>query len=164
MHAQRDSLRRRCSRDRQQLDDVTQLARELMSVGFKFVDSFDEDVALGDANVEGEAREDRQLLSRVAAGNIERRVRLGKAELLRLGQSLLIGPAVFGHLGEDEVAGAVDDADQRVDVVGDEALREGVDDRNPAAAACFKGDAGIVLAGQARTIRRRGRRAGFCWR
>ena len=41
-----------------------------------------------DADVERQAREQRELLRRVAAGDVERRVGLGEAELLRLGQRL----------------------------------------------------------------------------
>ena len=44
------------------LIDVAQLARELDVRRLELVDAFDVNVALGDAHVEREAREDRQLL------------------------------------------------------------------------------------------------------
>ena len=43
-------------------------------------------IAFGHAGVKREAGEDGKLLSRVAAGNIHRRIGLGKAEPLCLGQ------------------------------------------------------------------------------
>ena len=55
-------------------------------------------------------------------------------------------PAVAGHAGEDDVAGAVDDADEGVDAVGDQPAADGVDDRNPPAATGLEGDARIMFA------------------
>ena len=63
------------------------------------LDPLDRDVALGHAGVERQAREQRQLLGRVAAGDVHRRIGLGVAQLLRLGQRLRVGPAVVASCG-----------------------------------------------------------------
>src|SRR5206468_4196814 len=53
----------------------------------------------------------------------------------------------------DEVAGAVDDAEQRIDAVGDEPALEDVDDRNPAAGGGFERDAGVLLPRELEELR-----------
>ena len=49
---------------------------------------------------------------------------------------------------QDKIAGAVDDADEGVDAIGDEAVLEGIDDRDAAATTGFEGDAGVMGAGE----------------
>jgi len=56
--------------------------------------------------------------------DIEGRVGLGVAERLGLGQHLVEARAAVAHLGQDEVAGAVDDAGQPLDIVGREPLSD----------------------------------------
>jgi len=80
----------------------------------------------------------------VAAGDIERWVGFGKSEFLCFSKSLLIGPAILAHAREDGVARSVDDSQQGIDAIGEEAAGKGVDDGNSAAATGFEGDAGVV--------------------
>src|SRR5262249_643258 len=131
--------------DRQELDDVAQVPGELDVLLLEAVDPFDVDIRLGDAGVEGEAGEQRHLPGGVAAGDIQRGVGFGKPLVLGFFQRLLVGPAVAGHSGEDDVAGAVDDADEGVDAIGGQATDQGVDDGDAAAGAGFEGDGGVVL-------------------
>ena len=107
--------------------------------------------------------EQRELLGGVPAGDVHRRVGLGEPELLGLVQRLLVRPAVAGHPGQDDVARAVDDADEGVDPVGDEPPADGLDDRDAAAGTGLERDARVVLAGEGEQLRRRGSRAGSCW-
>src|SRR5207244_630764 len=103
-------------------------------------------ILFADAGVEGEAGEKRQLLSRIAARDVERRVGFGEAGLLCVAERVGIGRAFFGHLRKNEVARAVDDADQRVNAVRDQPLLKRVDNRNAAAATGLERNAGVVLS------------------
>ena len=62
--------------------------------------------------------EDRQLRGGVEPVEIGRRIGLGEAERLRLGDRLVERQLVLLEARHDEVAGAVDDAGQAVDLVG----------------------------------------------
>ena len=81
--------------------------------------------------------QERQLLRCVSTGNVERRIGFGETEFLRFGERVGVGPTVFGHSREDDIARAVDDADQRVDSIGDQSACQRIDDRNAAAATGF---------------------------
>ena len=85
----------------------------------------------------GEPGEDGGLVEDVDALDVEGRVGLGVAELLGFLERVGEGKAVLAHAGEDVVAGAVEDADDQVEAVGDEPLADGLDDGNAA------GDAGL---------------------
>ena len=87
------------------------------------------------------------------ARDVHRRIRLGESLRLRFLQRLVVAPALLRHLREDEVARAVDDAEQRVDAVGDQPALERIDDRNPAAGGGFEGDAGVLLARELEELR-----------
>src|ERR1700742_808059 len=71
-------------RDPEQLDAVAELFRRFQIGGGNRGDALDVDRIGIDANAEGEARQDRQLLRRVMALDIERRIGLGITETLRL--------------------------------------------------------------------------------
>ena len=108
-------------------------------------------VDLGDrhGHAEGDLGQDGQLVGGVGAVHVERRVGLGVAPPLGLGQRFAIGLArLLGHGGEDEVAGAVEDALQRQDLVGGQALGQRGDDRHAAGDAGLEGDGPLVLAGR----------------
>ena len=84
----------------------------------------------GDAK--GDLRQDGQLVGGVGAVHVERRVGLGVAEPLGLGQRRRVVDAALGHGREDEVPRAVEDALNRRDLIGGQALAEGADDRHAA--------------------------------
>jgi len=134
--------------DGEELDDVAEFFGEEDVVGLEAVDAFEMDIRFGDADIKGEAGENGEFLCGVAAGDIEGGVGLGEALFLGFFEGVVVGPGVAGHLCEDEVAGAVDDAEDGVDAVGDKAAEDGVDDGDAAADGGFEGDAGIVLASE----------------
>ncbi len=72
--------------------------------------------------------------------NIVGRVRLGKAHFLGFFKHIGKRGAVVGHIAEDIVGGAVHDALDRVDPVGDQPLFHGLDDRDAAADARLEPD------------------------
>ncbi len=68
----------------------------------------------------------------VEAADVEGRVGLGVAQRLRVLQAFGKGDPLRFHAREDVVAGAVEDAVDAIDAVADEALAQGLDDRNAA--------------------------------
>ena len=93
------------------------------------LDALDGDPVERHPRPEGDRREDRDLRRRVQAADVVRRVRLGVAEPLRLGERLVVRAAGV-HRGEDEVGRPVDDPDDPVDVRHDERLAEHLDHRD----------------------------------
>ena len=104
----------------------------------------------------GELRENGQLVGRISAVHVERRVGLGVTKSLRLGQSIGVTdvPCSF-MLGEDEIAGAVEDALNGGDLVGRQASRQGGDDRDAAGDARLEADRTRRAAGRCRKSRHR---------
>ena len=87
----------------------------------------------------------------VEAADVEGRVGLGIAQLLRVLEAL--GEARcprFAHAGEDVVAGAVHDAVDAGDAGRAEALAQRLDDRNAAGDGGLEAELGAVLLGQPR--------------
>ena len=76
-----------------------------------------------DRPAERQRRQDRQLVRRIDAVDVERRIGLGVAELLRVGEHLGEFAPALAHLRQDVVAGAVQDAGDAENAVGGEALR-----------------------------------------
>ena len=115
-------------------------------------------VAGDDLGAEGDGGDDRGLGPGVEALDVGRRVALGEAERLRLGERDAVVGALLGHLGEDEVGGAVDDAHHPADRLAAQALAERADERDAA------GDGGLEQ--QVDAGRRRPRRTARCrrWR
>ena len=63
-------------------------------------------------------------MGRVEAADVHGRIGLGIAEFLRIGEHLGERPAARLHLGEDIVAGAVEDTGDRLDLVADHRLAQ----------------------------------------
>ena len=107
--------------------------RRLGDVGGEHVaDAAGRDVGERRARAERDAGEDRQLVRGIDAVDVEARVGLGKAQRLRLGQHLGEVAALGLHLGQDEIAGAVEDAIDAVDAVGGGAVAQALDHRHAA--------------------------------
>ena len=85
-----------------------------------------------DRPAERQRRQDRQLVRGIDAVDVEARVGLGVAQLLRLGQHLGELAAALAHRGQDVVAGAVQDAGDAADAVAGQALAQRLDDRDAA--------------------------------
>ena len=83
----------------------------------------------------------------IRAAYVQRRIGLGQAVRLRLGENRRVVAAIGGHAGEDEVARAVHDAEQRVDFVGQQAVQQRADHRHAADATCPEADARAAAAG-----------------
>ena len=98
-------------------------------------------------------REDRGLVERVEAVDVERRVRLGEPELLRVAQHVLERLARPLHLGEDVVAGAIEDAVDRLDPGADEAVAHRADDRDAAADGRAEEEVDALLRGEREELR-----------
>ena len=81
---------------------------------------------------EGDGREDGELVGGIDAVDIKAGVGLGVAQRLRLGEHRLELTAGVAHAGEDVVAGAVEDAEHLATLVADQALAQGLDDRDAA--------------------------------
>ena len=149
----------------QQLDGVAQLAGEAdvdlrgarRCRGGRWPSS-------GTGDAEGDLGQDGQLVGGVGAVHVERRVGLGVAAPLGLGERLGVAAALLAHAGEDEVAGAVEDALERQDLVGRQALGQGGDDRDAAADAGLEGDGPAVAPGGVEDLGAVLRPAAPCWR
>ena len=81
---------------------------------------------------ESERRQDRKLVRRIDAVDVERRVGLGIAQRLRLGEHLGEVAALRLHLGEDEIARAVEDAVDARHRIRRRALAQPLDHRDAA--------------------------------
>ena len=152
------------------LGDAEQLQREaeLLGVGevvgLDLLDPLVGDLVEGHRGVEGEPGEDRHLRRRVGAADVVGRVGLGVAELLGAGQHLLVGGAARGHLAEDEVGGAVDDAEDLGDLGDAEALLDHPHDRDHRRRPPPRSAAARRPRGRRRRAPRRAGRAAACWR
>ena len=97
------------------------------------------DVVEGHPRVEGEGGEDRALGGGVQAVDVGGRIGLRVPELLGLGEGFAEVHALGGHLVEDVIGGAVDDAEDGHDAVAGQGFAQPVDDRDRA------GDGGLVV-------------------
>ncbi len=77
---------------------------------------------------------------------VERRIGLGIAELLGFLEHVLEGAALLSHLGENEIAGAVDDARQPVDAVAGKAFANRLDHRDTASHRSLERDDDALFA------------------
>ena len=96
---------------------------------------------------EREPGDDRHLGRGVPAGHVVGGVGLGVPELLRACERGRVGRPAAGHLGEDEVRGAVDDAVDALHVRGRERLLQHADDRHDAGHGALEAQLDLVLAG-----------------
>ena len=116
----------------QQLDLVTHLGGIADIVKGDRLDAFDVDGLEVHFRAKGQRGQHRQLVRGIETADVEGRVSLGIAQRLRLLQHVAEGPALVGHLGEDVVAGAVENAEQLAGAVARQPLADGLDDRNAA--------------------------------
>ena len=101
-------------------------------------DALHGDLLRGRFMAEGQIRQDAGLAPGVDAGHVRRGVRLGVALFLGGLQGGPEGLAPLRHLGEDVVGGAVEDAVDLLDLVGPQAVHQGVQQGDAAAHAGLK--------------------------
>ena len=106
-----------------------------------------------DLGAERQRRQQRQLVRGIEAADVEGRIAFGVALGLRLLQHIVEGAMFFLHLGQDVVAGAVQDAIDAANLIAGQRLAHGLDDRDAAGDRRFEIQRDAVLLGQSRQIR-----------
>lgn len=125
--------------DREQLDDTVHLACGC-DVGSRDVgDPLAVHVLAGDPRVEGQRGQDRSLRRGIETLDVGRRVGLGVAQSLRLGDRVVEAGPRGVHLVEHVVGRAVDDADDLAHVVTGQGLAQRAQQRDR------PGDGGLVV-------------------
>ena len=113
-----------------QPDTETQ-RRRLVEIGeFDGANTLGRHASEVDARTKGQCGENRQLVRRVDAINVEARVGLGEAQCLGVGEHGGERQPLGLHARQDVVAGAVENARDAVDAVGGGTLAQSLDDRN----------------------------------
>ena len=125
--------------DGQQLDRAAHRLGAGQVGGGDLADALAVDVGRGDPRVERQAGQDRGLRCGVEAVDVRGGIGFGVAERRGLGQRLVEARAGGVHAGQDEVGGAVDDADDPGDPVAGERLAQWPQQRDRT------GDGGLVV-------------------
>jgi hypothetical protein len=133
--------------DREVLDREAEARRKLVVDGLDAADALDWHAANRHARAEREHRQHHQLVRGVVAVDVERRLGLGVAQLLRLGERGLEGRALEAHATEDVIAGAIDDAAQRDHPVAGQRLAQRAHDGDAAAHRALEGQVGAARDG-----------------
>ena len=131
MHAQLNAIRR-APRDAEMLDAIAKLGGKGDILRLDAADALGKGALELERNAKRERAQDGELVRGVDALDVEGRVRLRVAERLRLGEHVSKVPALVAHLRQDEIAGAVNDAGDPLDVVGGQPLAQRLDDGNAA--------------------------------
>src|SRR5258708_14273144 len=125
--------------DAEQLDTVAQLLRVADILLGQPRDTFLVALVELHRHAEGDRRHDGELVRGVDSFDVEARVGLRVAELLRFLEHRVERKALLAHLREDEVGGAVDDPGDPLDAVGGEPLAQRLDDGDAARDRAFAG-------------------------
>ena len=139
-------------RDAQQLDAIAKFGGERDVERGDAADALDMHRVERDRPAERQRGQDRQLVRRIDAVDVERRIGLRVAELLRIGEHFGELAAALAHLRQDVIAGAVQDAGNAQDAVAGETLAQRLDHRDAA------GDRGLERQRHAALLRRGGER------
>jgi hypothetical protein len=126
------------ARHAEALDAVAELFGVLDIKTRDFGDAFGIGLLELQRNAEGNRRQDGQLVRGIDAFHVEGRIGFGVTQALRLGQHVGEIRAAVAHLGENKIAGAIDDAGQPLDAVTGQAFTDGFDDRNAAGHGGFE--------------------------
>ncbi len=145
VHAQLDALGG-ATGHAQVLDAVAQRFGVVHVSGGQLGDAFGVGLVELQRDAKGDGRQDGQLVRGIDAFDVEGRVGFGIAQRLGFGQHVGEGAAFFTHFGEDEVAGAVDDAGQPVDAVGRQTFADRLDHRDTTGHCGFEGNDNPLLA------------------
>jgi hypothetical protein len=115
-------------RQPQQLDAVAQRLRAHAVGGGECCNAFGVHLGVAQRHAKGHCGQQREFVCGVVTMDVEGRVGLGVAQCLGLGQRRVERQALRAHGTQDEVAGAVDDAGQPLDVVAAQTLAQRLDD------------------------------------
>ena len=110
--------------DAEQLHHIAETLRHGDVVGADATDALVVHIAGHDLGPEGDGGHDRRLGTRVETLDVGCGIAFGEAQLLGLGERRRVVGAFLGHLGEDEVGGAVDDAHHPLDRLTAQALTQ----------------------------------------
>ena len=106
------------------------------------------DVAGDDLGAERDRGDDRRLRAGVEPLDVGGGVALGVPEPLRLGERGAVVGTVLGHLGEDVVGRAVDDAHHAADRLAAQALAQHTDERDPAGDRGLEQQVDVAVVGR----------------
>ena len=129
----------------EQFDSITEFAGKIDIQCGDVRDTLFENIAGRDALAKRETTEKRELLSRIRAIDIHGGIGFGKPFVLCFfehGTKVLSG---FCHSGEDVVRRAVEDAVNRLNIVGDQTLAERLDNGNATTHTGFKAESNIIF-------------------
>jgi hypothetical protein len=125
-------------RHAQKFDAITELARRRDVFGRHTRDALNRDLVEAGSDAESQRCKQREFVRRVVTTDVEAGIGFGKAESLRLGEHFWKCAAGRLHLGQDEIAGAVQDSAHRAHAMRDETLAQCLDDRNAAGGGGFE--------------------------
>ena len=124
--------------DRKQFDDVAELSARFY-VRFGYVRyALAVYAGIRNAGMESKRREYGQLIRRVEALDVRRRIEFRIAELLRFFECVGVAHALVRHFGQYIVGRAVDYTDERVHLIGLQAFLQSADDGHAAHAGRFE--------------------------
>ena len=98
------------ARDAEQLDPIAEIVGVADIVARDVLDAFDMDAGEIDLAAEGERGQYRELMGGIEAADVEGRVGLGIAQLCASASTSAKSRPALAHLGQDVIAGAVEDA------------------------------------------------------
>ena len=91
--------------------------------------------------------ENGELVGGIDSLDVEGGIRLRVPEVLRLREHVGKRATLVAHLGQDEIAGAVDDSGDPLDAIAGQTLTDRLDDRNAAGHRRFEGHADAIGVG-----------------
>ena len=109
-------------------------------------------LAHGYARVEGDGRKDGDLRSGIETIDVSRRIGLGVTLGLSFPQHVFVAHAVFIHAREHVVGGAVHDAHDGIDAIGDKGMLQRHNDGDSAANAGLERDLHVLFGSQAHDL------------
>ena len=124
----------------EQLDDLVFRGCGGDVVGGDLGDALDGHVVDGDGGVEAEGGHDRGLVGRVVAFDVAGRIGFGVSLGLSVLEHVVEVETLGGHLVENVVGGAVDDAEHARHLVADEGFAQGLEERDGTAHGGFEVD------------------------
>ena len=114
--------------DTQVFDDITQFLGVLHVLGCELRNALGVNGLELQGNTKCNRGQNNQLVGGVYAFHIKGGIRFGIAQRLRFSQHIGKLPALVAHLGQDEIAGAINNAGQPFDTVASKALTQRLDD------------------------------------